>query len=318
MKKILTLVLALAMIFACSVPAWALSDTSSTYTQSAIEDASESPSSMTVYLSIQSDYVGGYAIDRGYYTVSMASSDYTDGVCRVGDVLRKAASTYSWLKFYNSSGTYLSGGPSDYVYGVADTTVNSGNTIFTPLTSINSRVGWMFRVNRKYVLLDSEDYPYGYSVSDSGPCGAAIEEAIVNSGDKIDLYYANAGDSSYCTNKIYIEPIVNSSGKYGIKIWSSYSWYDTQANNWYWHIDTNGTTSAPSYAIVPSTSFSISVDGTTATYTTNSSGNIYFSNLTSGSGSHTIKVYPTYTYYSDGTIYYGVPKYTGMSVSFTL
>lgn len=320
-KKLITLLLALTMVFACAVPSFALSDLNSSDTQDALSAATASPSSMTVYLSVQSDRINGYYINRGYYTVNMTSSDYSrsDGVCVVGDVLRKAATTYSWLNFFDSSYNVLPNGPTGYVFAISDTSVNYGSTIFDASTSASTRLGWMYRVNRKYQLLDSSDYPEGYDVSTSGPCGAALETTIVESGDKIDLYYADAYSSSSCTKKTYIEPVYKS-GKYGIRVYASYIWFDTHANGDFLYIDTTSKTATiHQYALVKNTSFSVTVDGTTTTYTTDSSGIFYPSGLTSGSGSHTIKLLPKFgnSKQVNGVTCY-MPSYTGMSVTFTL
>lgn len=57
MKKLIVLLVTLTMVFASVVPVAALSDLNSTYRQGALSDTSASPSSMTVYLSIQSDRI---------------------------------------------------------------------------------------------------------------------------------------------------------------------------------------------------------------------------------------------------------------------
>ena len=169
-KTLITLLLALTMVFACAVPVMAINasdqivnpDTGeityqASYTQLPLENAPTDDDGLTVYLTIQSDSVNDQYITRYYYPVYMSTTDYSNGVCFVGDVLRKASSYYNWLDFYSAGPTLLPGGPTDNVYGVSDSLVNSGNTVFAPVTSIDYMNGWRFKINGKYVYLNSSD-----------------------------------------------------------------------------------------------------------------------------------------------------------------
>ena len=89
-KKLISLLLALTMVFACAVPVMAINasdqivnpDTGeityqASYTQLSLANAPTDDDGLTVYLTIQSDSVNNQYITRYYYPVYMSTTDYS-------------------------------------------------------------------------------------------------------------------------------------------------------------------------------------------------------------------------------------------------
>ena len=101
-KRILTLALALMLIFAITASSFALSSTAGSFIQSGPTTVN---GEFVVTLSIQSDKVDSTGpISRLYYTVDMGQAGISDQYT-VSDVLNAAQDQYSWLTFYSSSNT---------------------------------------------------------------------------------------------------------------------------------------------------------------------------------------------------------------------
>ncbi|MBR4172680.1 MAG: hypothetical protein IKR48_13600 [Kiritimatiellae bacterium] len=287
-KRILTVALALMLIFAMAAPSFALSSTAGSYIQSGtITENGE----FVVTLSIQSDKVNSTGpISRLYYTVEMG----TDGISKaytVSDVLNAAQTQYDWLTFYSSSNTPLH---VDYfVYGVNDSDVST-TEMFTPVNvSLNGSTaycGWMFRVNGMIPM------------ASDGITGLLMNQTYIKGGDHIDLYYASI-DADSATVSTVLEAVAQSGNTVYFIVYGS-SVTDEGVNGW----------DVSNYSFYANKSIQYKFDGTTYTTTTNQYGIFSVNNVTAGT--HTIELVPTYNSGTkNGNTYY-VPKYTGTAFAF--
>lgn len=303
-KKIIAIVLAMMLAFALAAPSFAMSDSSASYTQVALANAPTITGTFTIYLSIDSSYISNnyteddYEIHRYRLPVTMGA----DGVTKtyyVSDVLDEAMNDYPALSFTDSSGVEITE-TSGYVYGVIDSDVDS-TISFHPLTSINYRNGWMFRIDGKYPLLNSANWPDGWTSTD-GPCGAAINQAyLTESGQTVEFYFADTSSSALATKTVCVDShsYNASTKKLTLTFYQSNSWYNSPSN--YWNIN--------NYSALESSSVWVKIDnGYRRTLTTDSNGQVTISNVTLSSGSHTITIVPQYNTYLIGSYTYGILK----------
>ena len=198
-KKLLALAMVLAMVLSLGVSAYADVDTDGTYIQSAT--APTIPGTGTVYLTVVSDRVYGTGNSfQQYVLYDEPITIGTTGVTQayyVSDVVNAAKSKLNCYQLYNvieDGGTYVpvpTNSVGSYLYGLQPT---SGSPIYRPVEYtwtdfIEDRVdvmvylqfccnGWMFRINDKIPLKQAN-------------LGAAINEAYVQDGDHVFLYYAD-------------------------------------------------------------------------------------------------------------------------------
>ena len=297
-KKLITLLLALTMVFACAVPVVAVSNNSSgTYTQTTIPTVD---GTFSVKLNIQ-----GYGIDDGTTTynpiqqfnldVDMGSADAIDASYTVEDVLNAAAIQYADILAFN---IITDDDHGQYLYGVKD--INA-DMWFVPKAVKNGTktyfCGWMFRINGQMPMLNSTD-------------GASIDEAYVGENYVVDVFYANPYDINYSTAFTQvIYDTITSSGAKRFQVLYSNCYY---ANN-------NTTFTVTNFAPAAYQSIQVIVDGTTLNVTTNSNGKFALSGLSSGT--HTMKVvfdvYNTFTDAMDSTVYYDIPEVLNTYNTFT-
>ena len=261
-KKLITLLLALTMVFACAVPVMADEQTI-THQDPTLEQpvSSAHPTetgTFTVYLSVGSySLYGGstnYVIERQYYPVTMGADGVTDKYY-VSDVLANAISQYPWLSLYYYTGTIISGTP-PYVYQLSDTSVFN-NYKFGHLGTTSDYNGWMFRINGQFRLINSSEIPAG----NSAPYGASITQAYVNAGDRIDLVLCNANNDAYSTHWTLIDNITYTNNVLNFYIVSSDSYYDSN-NDW----------QIGNYETADNFSCTVYVDGVAHTITTDANG----------------------------------------------
>lgn len=287
-KRILTVALALMLIFALAAPSLALSSTAGSYIQSGTTTVN---GEFVVTLSIQSDKVDSTGpISRLYYTVEMGTDGITDSFT-VSDVLNAAQAKYNWLTFYSSSNTPLH---VDYfVYGVQDSSVST-TEMFTPVNvSLNGSTaycGWMFRVNGMIPM------------ASNGTTGLLMNQTYVKDGDHIDLYYASI-DADSATVSTVLEAYAQSGNTVYFMVYGS-TVTDEGVNGW----------DVSNYSYYANKTIYIKYDGTLYSATTNSYGIFGLSNVSSGI--HTVELVPDYTYGVKNNITYGVPKYTGAILAF--
>lgn len=309
-KKIITLVLALALIFALAAPSFAVFGNTACYEQNALDNVPTITGTFTVYLTFISETRNGSYIGRYDLPVYMGASGVTDEYY-VRDVLLAAQSQYSdWLTLYGNAYTVLTGSSTALV-GVKDSDVSS-TTIFGPVLSYSGRNGWMFRIDNKFPLLDPADWPTDpdhpendYTEED-GPLGATIEQAYVQPNQHITFYFAEASSSSSATTYMKITSLNYNSNtkKLTINVSGSSSYYDTEANGFYWHISPFGSFTAP-YG------FYIIINGSSYYLANLNSGSATLSNVSPSSGEITVEIMPLVESYSYGGVNYGITTFTG-------
>lgn len=347
-KKLLALVMVLAMAMSLGVSAYALNDTAGSYVQDPLADVNNHAitGTTTVYLSIVSDRVydgnGDFVqIERYNIPVTLmdTSGDGSGTVYYVSDVLNTAKQQYSWLKFYSASGYEISGVPS-YLYGIKDTAV-SGSVIFQPaeydLMDVDNWFddeddameayfqylcnGWMFRINDKMPLLDEADWPTQY-VGRVDYCGAPITQAYVEGGDSIVIYFADIYndinydetgeylyEDNYPTEYVLFDNISLTGDTLTANVYSSIIAKDPYTMDWVLD-DVNFVPTAVG------TKFHVAVDGVDrGEITVGNNGAISITGLSISSGSHILSVVPdsVMPHTVMGTEY-GFNSYVGFSI----
>ena len=307
-KRILTVALALMLIFALAAPSFAMS-TSASYVQNALSNAPTETGVFNVNLSILSYSMGNSRIERYNLPVNVGTAGITDTYF-VSDVLDAAQTQYSWLTFYSDIYTVLTG-DSSYVYGVKDTSVST--TVFGRVPGYSGTHGWMFRINNRFPLLHQSDRPAGYNTSTMGPLGATIDEAYVTANQTVTLYYATTQSDSGCTRYMAADSAVFDSedNTLSFDLYCSKSYYSTTPPYYYWYIK--------AFTIVPDNmSFDIYVNGTLYTESSED-GTIVIEdeNLPIVTGSNSISVVPHETSYTYNGVTYGLPTYTGCYYKWT-
>ena len=248
----------------------------------------------------------------------MTAADYTDGVCYVSDVLEKVNDGNIGISFVNAFGNPL---PKPYqnIYGIIDSTVNSGNTTFAPVLSLNNynlRNGWRFRVNKMFPLLDSADYPAtspDFNPQYDYPVGATISQAYVEDGDYIDLYFADTTSNAISTTMTYIPGFSCNTTTIGIYLYGSNDYYDTitigegddEETHYPWVIN--------SFTPITSGTYQVRIGNTTKTgffY----NGILYATGFSlSKNVTYKVSVLPKYIDYTVGATEYGIPSSTKIS-----
>jgi hypothetical protein len=243
-KRFLSIALALimtALLFSTTIFALP-GDSQASYDQVAIANAPTISGEFTVYLAICTSNVSGTHYSTELRPVTMGSSGLSRAYF-VSDVLAAAAQQYgpqsqpSWQYpsldlvlndgAFNSNTNYLS-------------SVQINGTSFESVEGYSPTNGWMFRINDKFPKLNQANRPAGWSNA-MGPAGASIAQAYVQSGDIIDLYFAEAGSESTATKYVRFENVTYSylppiGVIIGGQLYSSTCYYD-QNNNWYWMIE---------------------------------------------------------------------------------
>ena len=295
-RKLLVLVLALAMILACAVPAMA---DDPQYPGSYVQSGSYSVTgTFNVTLTIQSYATSTMnPISRYSYTVDMGTAGEED-TYTVKDVLVRAAEKYGWLSFEFGSD---SAHPGAYLYGVKDTS-KSSSFLEAMIMYINSTAyynGWMFRINGMIPMVNATN-------------SALITEAYVSPGDNITLYYANGDTQSTSTifSRLVYDSVNSSSTTIAYKVLVSNCYYGSGST---WTID--------DYSVLPENStVTIYIDNasTGQSKTIDANGDITFDIASFSSGVHSIWLSPTYLTYTKSSTTYYVPRRTGSIAYFQI
>ncbi len=301
-KKAIAVLMAMLMVFAMSTTAFAAASDSAKYTQVAIANAPTVTGEFTVYLSISSNKVNGSYINDYKIPVTMGTAGVTKTYF-VKDVILAAMNQASFPYAFKaqSSGEVVDfNGNSSYVCGIASDKTSSA-TIYAPVTSYNYYNGWMFRIDDRYPVLNSADWPSGWT-TDKGPCGASVEQAYVRAGQTISFYFSDTISADNATRflKIKSKAYTAATSKLTINLDASYSYY--RNSDWYWMIN--------DFANVPaSNTMTIEINGTSYEATT-SSGKIIIQDFTPVSGINTIKILPTFNSS-------GIPTFSGAYYTWT-
>ena len=305
-KRILTVALALMLIFALAAPSFALQTTGyvpaenivAKYTQLA-DSNYEMDGTFTVYLSIYSGiYDGVGPIDRTV-AVTMGSTGATDAKYTVYDVLNAAESQYTFLDFDTTTPNAYH---QSWLQGVKDTTVSS-STVFSalPLKYNNGSTcycGWMFRINGML--------PYKYGSTNTA---CLITDAYVTANDVVDLYYSNVYIQSIATKVRYVAYLGTDSGVSTFQVLQSECYMGLNDTEW----------TVGNWTKVANNNYvKIKIDGTVQTIATDADGKFTLSGL---SGTHTFQFNTTTRSFKlayDDTITYKVCNTAGMYSTYTI
>jgi hypothetical protein len=277
-----------------------------TYTQNAISEAPGVAGQFTVAFNLDtpSTSVGGSYFDVNLFPVTLGTPSDPSTVYYVVDVLVAIMQQYPQLEFLDSSRNPIMSGDS-YFNGVS---VTSGEIkyYFEPDYSYSYYNGWMFRINDKFTMLDPANYPAGWNPNTDGPVGAAINQAYVQPGDVVDIYFANADIDTTATLYTRFESAVYNVGAGDItaQITASDAYYDLN-NNFWWTVGP--------FTPLANTQVYIQLDsGAYTSYTTNANGYITVPAGSPASGTHTLTLRPEFI---SGTV---IPERTSGYIEFVV
>ena len=268
-KRILTLVLALVLVFALSATAFAAyySNNDATYTTSVTTYSTDQ--TIHVTLNFQSKKVGSDSINPSFDVELTGQTSYT-----VQDVVNtwrysSAGADYTLTTLaYDADWNAIEVNFSDsstYIYGITYNNIN-----YKPSGLYD---GWKFRVNTQI--------PYQPDGN-----GASIATAYVKNGDVIDFYYDNPTSASNTAKFTRIYDVSRSGSALSVTVQSSYDWfyYDDDLQIW--------VSDVQDFSAFSGTTVTIT-DGTNTYSTSNSVNGVYtFNNVPSGT--YTIKVAVAY------------------------
>ncbi len=280
---------------------------SASYTMVPLASAPKESGQFTVALSIDTSLTsagsGGGYFDINSLPVTLGSSSSPATVYHVTDVLVAAAQQYPSLAFLATGGAPITSG-SSYMESVSITDVGGTTYNFAPDYGYSYYNGWMFRIDDMFPMLNPADYPTGWDPITQGPVGAAINQAYVQRGETVDLYFADAEQASTATQYARFENASYSSGTLTAQIKTSVAYYDV-SNNFWWTV--------LNFVPLANTQVSVRIDGGPASqYTTNSSGYISISGLSLAAGRHSLTLRPQFF---SGTI---IPARTSGYIEFTV
>jgi hypothetical protein len=178
MRKALTLALAVMLVFALSVPAFAtdyFTTTNASYLQGS-EGSYATSTTIYVNLVVESRQISGNNLYRTVSNIALNPGG-TPKTFDVRDALLAVQGT-NGLTFNDSSGNPIDSSD-DYVYSITDTDPNPDRT-YAP-TSPTAWNGWMFRIDGQFPLL-------------SAGWGSSISTAYLTNGDTIHFYHEDMDD----------------------------------------------------------------------------------------------------------------------------
>ena len=315
-KRILTVALALMLIFALAAPSFALQTTGyvpvlngAPYYIQGADSLYEMDGTFTVYLSMYTGIYDGVGPVDTVVPVTMGSTGATDVKYTVAQVLAAAQSQYSGVVFDTSTPdpTHYH---SSYLYGVEITASNvtvSYNALPLKYNNNYYYCGWMFRINGMIPF-------YTHTVDgESVTEGCLISDAYVTANDVIDLYYDNMYTQSLATKAYTVKYVGKTLGTPTFQVLGTESYVNSSGENW----------TVTNWAKVTNSTMTVKIDGVSYSVTTDSNGKFTKTGLSSGT--HTIQIqsasYSTAFSYTDGdnvSHSYKVPAYVGMYSRFSI
>ena len=290
MKKLITLVLALAVVFASAVPSFAFTANSipvaggdSYYIQGTASNyAVTNPITVHVYIN-SGTYQYSSTVDYGpidsVYDVTLTPTQST--TYTVEDVLAALSNDNTNTIALDMSTPDPTQTHQSWLHGVKDTSINSSfwfDARQLYYTTGTYYCGWMFRINGNIpaytTIVNNVEKVIGYEIAD----------AYVSDGDVINLYYCNIYNRNFATKPIAL--ILNSTP---VATGTTYSatFKAMQCECWAnlgeteWHLEP--------WALYANKSFDVLVDGVSVgSVTTDSSGCFTITGLSSVD--HTIRV----------------------------
>ncbi len=306
-KRILTVALALMLIFALAAPSFAIvsanqpvSGGASNYIQST-STTYQMSGTFTVHLNIYSGQDSGYGTINSTYDITMGSANAVDQLYTVEDVLTAAASQNSNLTFNISSNAYHD----SWLQGVRDSNVGYNHLFEARSLKYNSVTyycGWMFRINGMLPYY----YPTGSTISEA----CLISNAFVTADDTVDLYFANVYTQAIATKVRKVVYVTPDQGTPYLQLLEAECYVPSGQSDW----------TLSSWSPVANETVSIKVDGVNQNSITTGSNGEFTCNVSSGT--HTFRFNTTtlqYSYKKSGTTYYyQVPAIAGMLSKITL
>lgn len=221
MRKALMLALAVMLVFALAIPAFAqdyFTTTTAYYQQGTAPTYSNA---IDVNFIVESRKIGS---DSLYKTISVTLTPSGTQSFYVRDVLLAVQNNASNnLTFNDSSGNPIDSSD-DYVYSITDTSPNPDVT-YAP-TSPTAWNGWMFRINGQFPLIKSNPKE-----------GASISSAYVTNGDTIYFYHDDPSSSSASAKYAKITSITdNDSDSLTVNVKASTNYYGP-APSYTWYIN---------------------------------------------------------------------------------
>ncbi len=205
-KKIVSLVLAMMLVFALALPSFAIvSGNQPTYPNGASYYVQANNSDyyvngqITVHLHVVTyKYPVNTFVDR-VYNVTVGTANATNQLITVADVLTKLEQDNVGIGFsiLYPNNQYL-------LNGVHDTLNQANDWYYGAILYKGSTAhacNYMFRINGML--------PYYYPSGSTTPIGCLISDAYVTDGDTIDLYYANAYKQNLATGVEFIRQVSN-------------------------------------------------------------------------------------------------------------
>lgn len=318
-KKLITLLLALTMVFACAVPSFAtvaanqpISGGNSYYVQSTLSDYYVD-GQITVQLHVTSFKKPGAGPIDCFYDVTLGTVGATNQLFTVLDVLNAAHSQNPTLSFTIQT-AYISqyDAYDSTVTGVADTDFAYSESFDAGLLYRSGTpyvCGHMYRINGMV--------PYFTHTNVNGVSkteGCKINDAYVTANDIVDLYYMNIYTQNLATKVRAIEFI--SSTKTGsrytatLRLLEAECYYDTDMEDW----------ELTQWSPVANETVSIKVNGSAKTVTTDSNGLFTITPLYSGSRNFRFTTtWDTSYYYPSGSTgnVYQIPAILGIKLEHT-
>ena len=312
-KRILTVALALMLIFAMAAPSFAYTPPADAAYYLSTTEPSLSVGD-TVYVSILSNKVGSDYIS--YFNIDVNIP--TAGVYHVSDILNLLQNDNRYdLTFYTRPDEVLTG-TAQYLYAVTDDNIldlNNDPVVFGPNYPEYDRAGWMFRINDRFPLIPSThpDWPSGYNEDAKGPIGATIDQAYVQNGNYISLYFGLAQENEQTTTDMKVVSVSNDTvnERFYFAVTESTCYYDDDYP-YYWNIGAFGHPNYQSIDVVlnntPYTAYAYGYSGNNTWY------RIY--NCNAASGVNILEIIPDYDTYTGTNGTYVYPLYLNKIVGF--
>ncbi len=311
-KKILTLILALALIFVLCAPAFAQVSTNlptfggdSNYEQTNLSDYYVN-GEITVHLHVTTfKYPAGTTIDR-VYDVTMGTANATNQLFTVKQVLEQADLDNSDIAFtIQSQYVTQTNTWAYYLTGVQDTQFNPYVSYDAAIFYGNSTpyvCGYMFRINGMI--------PYYTPSGATDAIGCLISDAYVTDNDTVDLYYMNVYKKYMSTRVEYINRVSyaldSNTNTYSATFqlmeamcYKTDQQLDWTLTNWAKHLKSDD--------------YTIYVDNVSTSVHLDSNGQFTLSGLSSGP--HTFRFETTFRTLStqmNGSTFYYIPDLAGM------
>lgn len=238
LKKIASLMLALAMVLALGTTAFAVNgqDTSAYYYQGDAEDY-ETSEAITVYMTIESyKNSDGNALLQTRIPVTL-DPDGTSKTFTVADALVALSESDPQYTLYTADWDLFTANDEYMKYLVYDE-----DQVYGP-SDPYSYDGWMVRINDRFALLEDDPAVGGLK-------GAEINKTYLSDGDYIHLYMDNTQTMLTCAKYTKLTPVYDD-GTLTVDVEESHNWFNSYSP-FAWNI-----TPFAAYSVPEGTTFTI-------------------------------------------------------------